>query len=102
MDDEAPSPSPGLGFYVSSSESSGLGSSDESSAEDNTGKQQSTAVTAVGKVLKDRAHETKAKVLDHRPFRRSPKESGDKKEKKKKSMWIFVSGLSYHCVSCGV
>ncbi|KAL8969228.1 MAG: hypothetical protein Q9183_002097 [Haloplaca sp. 2 TL-2023] len=96
VDDEAPTPSPGLGFYVSSSGSSGLGSSDESDVEDSAGKEKPTAVTVAGKTLKARAHKTKAKVLDHRPFKRPPKESGGKNEKKKKSMWIFVADTAYN------
>lgn len=92
-EDEAPSPSPGLGFYVSSSESSGLSSADGSdSGTTSQEKRQKPAAAAVVKNgWREIAHETKSRLFDHRPFKQPPKEQGEKeKKKKKKSMWIFV------------
>ncbi|KAI4171403.1 MAG: hypothetical protein LQ343_004259 [Gyalolechia ehrenbergii] len=91
VDDEAPSPSPGLGFYVSSSESSGLSSGDHSGSE-SSGKEkkpQSAVAAVVKHTVKDFVHDEKTKMLDHRRFKHPPKEPGGKK-KKKKNMWIFV------------
>ncbi len=93
VDDEAPTPSPGLGFYVSSSESSGLSSADNSGSDTaSQDKKQEPAVAAVVKNgWREIAHETKSRFLDHRPFKQSPKDQGERKKKKKtKSMWIFV------------
>ncbi|KAL8661599.1 MAG: hypothetical protein Q9202_005427 [Teloschistes flavicans] len=98
VDDPAPSPSPGLGFYVSSSESSGsstLGDSgSENSMKEKKKKPKPAVAAAVGKGVKDYAHETKLRFLEHRPFKKSPKEAEEKKkekkEKKKKTLWIFV------------
>ncbi|KAL8918005.1 MAG: hypothetical protein Q9208_007603 [Pyrenodesmia sp. 3 TL-2023] len=100
VEDEAPSPSPGLGFYVSSSESSGL-SSGEDSGSDATPqdkKPKPAVAAAVKDGWKEIAHETKSKVLEHRPFKQPPREPGQKKqkEKEKKSMWIFVADTSYN------
>ncbi|KAL8903121.1 MAG: hypothetical protein Q9207_004143 [Kuettlingeria erythrocarpa] len=97
--DEAPSPSPGLGFYVSSSESSGLSSADDSGSDTTSqDKKQEPAVAAVVKNgWREIAHETKSRLLDHRPFKQAPKEQGERKKKKKtKSMWIFVADTSYN------
>ncbi len=102
VDDPAPNPNQGLGFYVSSSESSGLssaddGESDESDESTTTAKKKpkaaATALVETG--FKEFANDAKAKILDHRPFRHPAKESGEKKKKKKKSMWIFVRCLIY-------
>lgn len=96
VDDPAPSPSPGLGFYVSSSESSNLSSIGDSGSEDSMKeekKQKSAVAVAVGKGVKDYAHDTKLRFLEHRPFKKSPKEPEEKKREKKakkKSLWIFV------------
>ncbi len=43
--------------------------------------------------FKEVAKDTKAKILDRRPFKHPPKEAGRKKTKKK-DMWIFVRRLS--------
>ncbi|KAL8936139.1 MAG: hypothetical protein Q9216_005087 [Gyalolechia sp. 2 TL-2023] len=97
VEDEAPSPSPGLGFYVSSSESSGLSGDDHSDAE-TKGKEKKAkpaVAAAVEHTVKDFVHDAKAKVLDHRPFKHPPKETGEKRKKKKKNMWIFVADTSY-------
>lgn len=97
VDDEAPSPSPGLGFYVSSSESSGLSSANDSGLDASLhDKQQKPAVAAAVKTgWKEIAHETKSRLFEHRPFKQPLKEPEEKKkrkkEKEKKSMWIFVS-----------
>lgn len=98
VEDEAPNPSPGLGFYVSSSESSGLSSVDDSGSEDSAKvkKQQPAVAATVEKGFKVYVQETKARFLEHRPFKHPPKEPGEKKQKKKKNMWIFVS-LPYTC-----
>lgn len=94
--DAAPSPSPGLGFYVSSSESSGLSSGGDQSDPDVSTKEKTpkppvAALVEMG--FKEFAQDTKTRLLDHRPFKHPPKETGEKK-KKKKNMWIFV-GVSY-------
>ncbi|KAL8950747.1 MAG: hypothetical protein Q9222_003244 [Ikaeria aurantiellina] len=100
IDDPAPSPSPGLGFYVSSSESSGLSSVDDSGSEASIpAKKEKPAVAAAAENgLKDLAHDTKSRFLEHRPFKHSPAELKEekKKKKKKKSMWIFQSGAFQH------
>ncbi|KAL8716938.1 MAG: hypothetical protein Q9225_005776 [Loekoesia sp. 1 TL-2023] len=96
VDDEAPSPSPGLGFYVSSSESSGLSSANHSGSE-SSGKEKKSkpaVAAAVEHTWKEFVHDTKAKALDHRPFKHAPKEPAEKK-KKKKNKWIFVADTSY-------
>ncbi|KAL8703862.1 MAG: hypothetical protein Q9201_002951 [Fulgogasparrea decipioides] len=102
VEDEAPSPSPGLGFYVSSSESSGLSSVDHSGSED-SGKEKKkpkpAVAAAVEKGFKDYAHETKARFLGHRPFKHQPKDEREEKKKKKKTtktIWIFVADTSYN------
>ena len=110
VDDPAPNPNQGLGFYVSSSESSGPssaaddGESDESTATTTAtktktktkNKQPKAAATALVKTgFKEFANDAKAKILDHRPFNHPTKEPGEKKKKKKKSMWIFVRCLIY-------
>ena len=91
VEDPAPTPSPGLGFYVSSSESSGLSSADDSDSEGSIPeKKPKAAVTALIETgFKEVAKDTKAKILDHRPFKHPPKEAGGKK-RKRKDMWIFV------------
>ncbi|KAL8809743.1 MAG: hypothetical protein Q9200_003161 [Gallowayella weberi] len=99
VDDPAPAPSPGLGFYVSSSESSGLSSSAEHSDLEISTKEKApkppvTALIETG--FKEFAQDTKARFLDHRPFKHSAKETGEKKKKKKKNMWIFVADTSYN------
>ncbi|KAL9584825.1 MAG: hypothetical protein Q9203_004509 [Teloschistes exilis] len=102
VEDPAPSPSPGLGFYVSSSESSSLSSVGESGSEDSMKekkKQKPAVAAAVGKGVKDYAHDTKLRFLEHRPFKKSPKEPEEKKKEKKakkKSLWIFVADTSYN------
>ncbi|KAL8708293.1 MAG: hypothetical protein Q9220_006768 [cf. Caloplaca sp. 1 TL-2023] len=100
IEDDAPSPSPDLGFYVSSSESSGLSSVDESGDEVNSKKKkEKPAVAAAAENgLKDVGRDAKARFLEHRPFRHSPAESKEekKKKKKKKNMWIFVADTSYN------
>ncbi|KAI4249433.1 MAG: hypothetical protein L6R42_008991, partial [Xanthoria sp. 1 TBL-2021] len=93
VDDPAPNPSEGLGFYVSSSESSGLSSADDGGHSEESittaKKKPKAAVTALVETgFKAFANDTKAKILDHRPFKHPSKEPGEKK-KKKKSMWIF-------------
>lgn len=98
VDDPAPNPSEGLGFYVSSSESSGLSSADDGGHSEESittaKKKPKAAVTALVETgFKEFANDTKAKILDHRPFKNPSKEPGEKK-KKKKSMWIFVRCLS--------
>ena len=111
VDDPAPNPNQGLGFYVSSSESSGPSSaaddgesdeSDESTATTTAtktktkNKQPKVAATALVKTgFKEFVNDAKAKILDHRPFNHPAKEPGEKKKKKKKSMWIFVRCLVY-------
>ena len=111
VDDPAPNPNQGLGFYVSSSESSGPSSaaddgesdeSDESTATTTAtktktkNKQPKAAATALVKTgFKEFVNDAKAKILDHRPFNHPAKEPGEKKKKKKKSMWIFVRCLVY-------
>ncbi|KAL8732641.1 MAG: hypothetical protein Q9166_002616 [cf. Caloplaca sp. 2 TL-2023] len=96
VDDPAPNPNPGLGFYVSSSESSGLSSAGHSDSEGSTKeKKPKPAVAALVETgFKEYAHDAKAKILNHRPFKHPPKEPGEKK-KKKKNMWIFVADTSY-------
>ncbi|KAL8690341.1 MAG: hypothetical protein Q9224_004425 [Gallowayella concinna] len=98
VDDPAPAPSPDLGFYVSSSESSGLSSSAEYSDPEISTKERApkppvTALVETG--FKEFAQDTKARFLDHRPFKHPPKGTGEKK-KKKKNMWIFVADTSYN------
>lgn len=98
VDDPAPNPSEGLGFYVSSSGSSGLSSADDGGHSEESittaKKKPKAAVTALVETgFKEFANDTKAKILDHRPFKHPSKEPGEKK-KKKKSMWIFVRCLS--------
>lgn len=91
VEDEAASPSPGLGFYVSSSESSGLSSVDDSDSE-RTGKekkQKPATAAAVESGFKAIMQDTKAKLFEHRPLKHPPKEPQEKK-KKKKNIWIFV------------
>ena len=92
VEDEAPSPSPGLGFYVSSSESSGLSSVDDSDTEskEKEKKPKAAVAAAVEHTWKDIMHDAKARALEHRLFKHPPKEPGEKKQKKKKNMWIFV------------
>ncbi|KAL9042118.1 MAG: hypothetical protein Q9180_000823 [Flavoplaca navasiana] len=79
-----------------SSETSGLSSADDSEFEGSIPeKKPKAAVTAFMETgLKEVAKDTKAKILDHRPFKHPPKEVGGKK-KKKKDMWIFVADTSY-------
>ncbi|KAL8679148.1 MAG: hypothetical protein Q9186_004539 [Xanthomendoza sp. 1 TL-2023] len=99
VDDPAPAPSPDLGFYVSSSESSGLSSSAEHSDPEISTKERApkppvTALVETG--FKEFAQDTKARFLDHRPFKHPPEGTGEKK-KKKKNMWIFqVADTSYN------
>ncbi|KAL8852891.1 MAG: hypothetical protein Q9221_002267 [Calogaya cf. arnoldii] len=100
VDDPAPNPSPGLGFYVSSSESSGLSSAEDGDSEESIPiakrKQPKAAVTSLVETgIKEFANDTKAKILDHRPFKHPSKEPGEKK-KKKKAMWIFVADTCYN------
>ncbi|KAL8766951.1 MAG: hypothetical protein Q9209_006432 [Squamulea sp. 1 TL-2023] len=97
VDDPAPSPSPGLGFYVSSSESSGLSSAGQSDSEDSIPeKKAKPAITALVETgFRGIANDTKAKILDHRPFKHPTKEQRDNK-KGKKNMWIFVADTSYN------
>ncbi|KAL8839174.1 MAG: hypothetical protein Q9176_004677 [Flavoplaca citrina] len=97
VDDPAPTPSPSLGFYVSSSESSGLSSVDDGDSDGSIPeKKPKAAVTALMETgFKEVAKDTKAKILDHRPFKHPPKEAGGKKTKKK-DMWIFVADTSYN------
>ncbi|KAL8827503.1 MAG: hypothetical protein Q9170_006991 [Blastenia crenularia] len=98
VEDEAPSPSPGLGFYVSSSESSGFSSVDHSASEDEVEekKPKPAVAAAVEHTWRGFVHDAKARALDHRPFKHPPKEPGEKKKKKKKNMWIFVADTSYN------
>ncbi|KAL8931843.1 MAG: hypothetical protein Q9211_006695, partial [Gyalolechia sp. 1 TL-2023] len=94
VEDEAPSPSPGLGFYVSSSESSGLSSGAQSDSEcrGKEKKGESALVAAVEHTLKGFMHDAKAKTLDHRPFKRPSKNARETKKK----IWIFVADTSYN------
>ncbi|KAL8858013.1 MAG: hypothetical protein Q9178_005474 [Gyalolechia marmorata] len=96
VDDPAPNPSPGLGFYVSSSESSDLSSAGQSDSEEPmTEKKPKPAVTALVETgLKDIANDAKAKLLHHRPLKHRPSEPGEKK--KTKYIWIFVADTSYN------
>ncbi|KAL8976737.1 MAG: hypothetical protein Q9177_006782, partial [Variospora cf. flavescens] len=108
VEDDAPSPSEGLGFYVSSSESSELESNDDHDEGDSASdpaerseKQKPAAASAAIKTgWKEIAHDAKAKVWDRRPFKRSPKEAdGRRKKEKKKQQWIFqakVADTSYN------
>ncbi|KAL8803387.1 MAG: hypothetical protein Q9182_003185 [Xanthomendoza sp. 2 TL-2023] len=99
VDDPAPAPSPGLGFYVSSSESSGLSSSAEHSDAEISTKEKAPKPAIMALVetgFKEFTQDTKARLLDHRPFKHPPKETGEKKKKKKKNMWIFVADTSYN------
>lgn len=100
VEDEAPSPSPELGFYVSNSESSGLSSVDDSGSDTSSKdeKQKPVVAAAVKTGWKRIAHDTKTKFLEHRPFKYPPKEPGEKK-KSKKNVWIFVSLRSLICRS---
>ncbi|KAL9018991.1 MAG: hypothetical protein Q9185_003733 [Variospora sp. 1 TL-2023] len=107
VEDEAPSPSEGLGFYVSSSESSELESGDDHDegdsasdpAERSMKQKPAAASAAIQTGWKEIAHDAKAKVWDRRPFKRSPKEAdGRRKKGKKKQQWIFpkVADTSYN------
>lgn len=95
VDDPAPTPSPALGFYVSSSESSGLSSVDDGDSDGSIPeKKPKAAVTAFMETgFKEVAKDTKAKILGHGPFKHPPKEAGGKK-RKKEDRWIFVRRLS--------
>ncbi|KAL9007390.1 MAG: hypothetical protein Q9173_007327, partial [Seirophora scorigena] len=104
VEDEAPSPSEGLGFYVSSSESSELsGSGDDKSdggisdAEERSKRQKKPAAAsaAIKTGWKEISHDAKTKVWDRRPFKRSRKEADGRKKEKKKKKWIFVADTSY-------
>ncbi|CAL8575147.1 hypothetical protein XPA_001089 [Xanthoria parietina] len=82
VDDPAPNPNQGLGFYTKTKTKN---------------KQPKAAATALVKTgFKEFANDAKAKILDHRPFNHPTKEPGEKKKKKKKSMWIFVADTAYN------
>ena len=100
MDDPAPTPSPGLGFYVSSSESSDLSGANDDDSEGSipVKKPKAAVATLVETGFKEVAKDMKAKILDHRPFKHPPKDAGGTK-KKKKDMWIFVRYLSHPSVA---
>ena len=115
VNDEAPAPNPGLGFYVSSSESSRLsslssGSDTEGEKKEREKKPASENAARIKGGWKQFKDDTKARILEHRPFKHSPKEKNDlatstldkgnqshgatapeKKKKKKKNLWIFVN-----------
>ena len=96
VDDPAPNPSTGLGFYVSSSECNDLSSAGQSDSEESmTEKKPKPAVTALVETgLKEIANDAKAKLLHHRPLKHPSNEPGEKK-KKTKYMWIFVRSYLY-------
>ncbi|KAI4120882.1 MAG: hypothetical protein LQ341_007489, partial [Variospora aurantia] len=107
VEDDAPSPSEGLGFYVSSSESSELESGDDHDEGDSASdpaerskiQKPAAASAAIKTGWKEIAHDAKAKVWDRRPFKRSPKEADRRKKEKKKQQWIFqakVADTSYN------
>ncbi|KAL9611016.1 MAG: hypothetical protein Q9167_004297 [Letrouitia subvulpina] len=105
VDDPAPEPKVGSGFYVSSSESSvgslssmngGRGSDGEGGAKARV--KETSSKTTQG--LKDWMQFSKMKIMAHRPFKQQRDESTEEEKRQRKKMkkrkWIFVADPSHN------